>query len=76
MIWAATVLVLAAPADPRLVVTRYQLEGRLSEALAVVDASIAERADEVRPMGFDYLAVIFSRSWERTGPPTKPSLSR
>ncbi|MFQ5525532.1 MAG: transglycosylase SLT domain-containing protein [Thermoanaerobaculia bacterium] len=55
MIWAATVLLLAAPADPRLVLTEYQLEGKLSEALAVVNQSLADSEEEVRPLGFDYL---------------------
>ncbi len=55
MIWAATVLLLAAPADPRLLLTQYQLEGRLTEALTVVEETIEEHGNEALPPGLDYL---------------------
>lgn len=55
MLWAATLLLLATPADLRLQVALFQLEGRPLEALEVVDASLAEREADVLPLGFDYL---------------------
>ncbi|MCP4202176.1 MAG: lytic transglycosylase domain-containing protein [bacterium] len=55
MLWAATLLLLATPADLRLQVAQYQLEGRPQAALEVIETSISEREAEVRPLGFDYL---------------------
>ncbi|MCH7667397.1 MAG: transglycosylase SLT domain-containing protein [Acidobacteria bacterium] len=55
MLWAATLLVLTTSADPRLQVTQHRLEGRLAEALEVLDASVAENGDSVLPLGLDYL---------------------
>ncbi len=55
MLWAATLLVLTTLEDPRPQVIQYRLEGRLAEALEVIDASIAQNGDSVLPLGLDYL---------------------
>lgn len=55
MFWAATLLLLTASADPRPLLTQYQLEGRYADALEVIEESVAEHPDEVLPLGLDYL---------------------
>ncbi len=55
MYWAAAVLVLATQGDPRIEVARLLDEGRTRDALSTVEHALAERRQEVEPLGFDYL---------------------